>query len=81
MPSYRPKISYQMFKRKGNGVGVKGVLNNVEHTARLVKRDIPYYLFMPIQNLSTLKVRYPKLFSLPLSEIYDFTKISLDAVF
>ena len=42
MPSERPKIVYQMIKRRGGGGG-KGVLNNVKKTARLVKRGIPYY--------------------------------------
>ena len=38
MPSERPDL-YQMFKRKGGWV--KGVLNHVKKTARLVQRDIP----------------------------------------
>ena len=34
MPSLRPKIVYQMFKRKGGGV--KGVLNNVKNAKKAV---------------------------------------------
>ena len=37
------KNDFQLFKTKGGGRGgvVKGVLNNVQETAELVKRDIP----------------------------------------